>query len=59
MKSWTKSKTVIFNILIILLTIVIYIKNYGTGIINIETFTTLLVAVTNLLLRFFTNQQIK
>ena len=59
MKSWTKSKTVIFNILIILLSISIYIKNYGLGMINIETFTTLLVAVTNLLLRFFTNQPLK
>jgi hypothetical protein len=59
MKSWTKSKTVIFNVLIILLTIAIYVKNYGMGMVNIEVFTTLLVAVTNLLLRFFTNQQIK
>jgi hypothetical protein len=59
MKSWTKSKTVIFNILIILLSIAIYIKNYGLGMINIDVFTTLMVAVTNLLLRFFTNKPLK
>jgi hypothetical protein len=59
MKSWTKSKTVIFNILIILLSIAIYIKNYGLGLIDLDVFTTLLVAVTNLLLRFFTNQPLK
>jgi hypothetical protein len=59
MKSWTKSKTIIFNILIILLSIAIYIKNYGLGLIDLDVFTTLLVAVTNLLLRFFTNQPLK
>jgi hypothetical protein len=58
MKSWTKSKTIIFNVLIILLSITIYVKNYGIGTINIDTFTTLLVAITNLLLRFFTNKPI-